>query len=156
METTSFEQLIHDTLYGRRISTNTGCFVVNTAGLELLSKPPSALPEIEACLIGIVVPGVTSSSKERFLGLDYLLGAYLTIGSKSDPTRIVEFLKTLPLELQAEAAAVMPIWFGQYQPRLSPPDLFVDFVRDSCNSGNELLREKAIRAMSFLKSRWQL
>ncbi|HVA46133.1 MAG TPA: hypothetical protein VNH11_07145 [Pirellulales bacterium] len=148
------DRLIVDTLYYRRPTPGDSCFVSNLAGMELLRCDSSALERIELVLRGLVAPPSASHVSDEFLGLDYVLGAYAVIGSRYNPGRIVAFMRTMPVVLQAEFVAVLPVFFGgsgdDYDFGVGPTAELVAFVDESRSSGAELLRTAAMRAIPFL------
>lgn len=174
MNSTLLGELVSDTLYYRRLDENANCLQHNVAGLELMQWNADALPVIEKTLIDVVGPLISKLedtprpstweevmrmpvSQHLFHGLSDLLGAYLLIGSRSDPKRITGFLRTLPLKLQANAIGVMPVFFQRtslLQERetndLKPPlnSEYLLYLKDTLQSGNQALREDAEWALS--------
>lgn len=166
-------ELVLDTLYDRRQSDRQGCFTVNRAGLSLLKSPLSIVPVIEQVLREIVEPalsgGRTESSQfpaldpmwndvirynpaaSEFPGLDYVLGAYLVLGVKLNPDRVVSFLSTLSAPLLAEAIQNIPVFFapkGQgYNPGIPPGHELKKFVQDMEKAEWEDVRTAAARVM---------
>jgi hypothetical protein len=147
------ESLIFDTLYYRRSSAD-GCLGVNSAGLGLLTQNADALSSIERVLVQTVAPKFDSGRSNDFLGLDYLLGAYLVIGSKYDAARAVSFLKALPMHLQAEAIANVPIFLDSERNKsvsgVIVANEFLTYLNDVCESKCDELRTASNRARSFL------
>lgn len=178
MASTAIEELVYDTLYFRRMIPDT-CLQVNLAGQELERQSAEVLPQIENVLSTVVAPvslqvpislqaptklpfpgsSDTSYEVDPFPGLSNLLGAYMLVGSKHDVARVVGFLRTLPLALQAKAVALVPVFFrkAKFRPQeketndlKEPPDEeLLSFVKEASHSENQALRESAVWTMSF-------
>lgn len=165
------EELVSDTLYFRR-TTPGACLQTNLAALELAQQSADALPQIEFVLGAVVAPGLTQIvsrlfpgsnegryEEDPFPGLSGLLGAYMLIGSKFDASRVVGFLRTLPVSLQAKAVALVPVYFrkGMFRPQEKdvndlkelPDEKLLSFVQEASQSENQELRENAKWVMSF-------
>ena len=160
----ALEQLVLDTLYFNRTNSGNTCLVTNVAGQELQEHSEPALSVIERVVDEVVRPVFSAAYEELyeevpglpgvychhpFNGLDDLLGAYLLIGSKYDVARVIRFLRTLPTALQAEAVAVVPVFFGK---RKIPDKELVSFISELLDSKDPVLREKAERAITFLQT----
>ena len=147
------ERLVVDTLYYRCPSSE-GCFAVNSAGMALIAQNADALLSMERVLVQTVAPKFNSGRTNEFLGLDYLLGAYLAIGSKYEPTRVVSFLKILPIYLQAVAITVIPIFLDSARNKSVSGVLVADeiltYLNEASSSATDDLRTAAKRAISFL------
>lgn len=154
MDNDGISHLILDALYYRRPTSGDSCLVSNVAGLDLLKADSSALERIEKILCDVVAPRTGSRVRDEFLGLDYLFGAYAIIGSRYDPSRVVTFVQTMPVPLQAEFVAVLPVFFrrceGAYSFGVAPAPDLLDLVEKFCSSETEALRKAAERAISFL------
>lgn len=145
--------LVLDALYYRRATPGDSCFVSNIAGLDLLRCDASVLSRIEKVLRTLVAPRSDSQARKDFLGLDYVLGAYAIVGSRYDPARVVDFIRTLPAALQAEFVAALPIFFrrddGEYSFDIPPASELLEFVDASRTAEVESLRRAASRASSL-------
>ncbi|MFO0967460.1 MAG: hypothetical protein U0793_18025 [Gemmataceae bacterium] len=167
------EELVFDALYFRRLHPDRTCLQTNLAAQELQGQSVAALPHIERVLTKVVSPASLEPPKRRslpgsgdmsyevdeFPGLSGLLGAYLVIGSKHDVLRVVDFLRGVPPTLQAKAVALLPVFFRKMKVRAEEKDVnslkdppakpLLLFVEELSRSENQLLRENALRAMSF-------
>jgi hypothetical protein len=149
-------ELVLDTLYDRKPSDRQSCFVVNRAGLSLLKGPEIVVPSIEQVLREIVDPAFSAERTQarRFPGLDYVLGAYMVLGVKSDPERTVSFLATLSAPLLVEAVKNIPVFFapegGGYNPGILPGHRLQEFVQGLSRSGSEDVRTAATRVTEWL------
>ena len=137
MNIATSEQLINDTLYLRRLQPNNSCLVTNEAGQELIQQPASILPQLEATIRDTLAPAFASSDTGRLLGSSDILGAYLIIGARNDASKVVAFLQLLPVELQAEAVGLLPVFFkrldGRYKYDTPIPSEFLDFASRHVN-----------------------
>src|ERR1700730_798336 len=98
MTTDAIRGLTEDALFGRRMYNDGTCFTHNIAGAELIRGTDAALPVIEDVLRDVVVPGFSSRD---FRGLTEVLGAFLVIGTRTDPERAFSFVRALPVPLHA-------------------------------------------------------
>jgi hypothetical protein len=160
----TIEELVLDTLYFRRTNPDASCLQTNVAGQELEQHSVEALPVIENILANIVGPRISESEvNETFHGLSGLLGAYIIIGSRSDVTRTIHFLSTLPTPLQAKAVALVPMRFrkakfrpqekGTNQLKEPPSEQLLSFVKESTLSHDKTLQDNAAWALSFFSNR---
>ncbi|MEM4204867.1 MAG: hypothetical protein QXS54_12435 [Candidatus Methanomethylicaceae archaeon] len=163
------EELVHDTLYCRRMVRH-GCFVHNAAAVELREQSADALPLIEQVLKSQVFPkiGLSNSPRarrkedEQFPGLGELLGAYMRIGAKHDAARMVSFLRSMPPRAQGLAIGMIPIefrkakcWPGEKpynDQKPIPPDELLAFVREALQSQDKKLRDTAAWTLSFYQN----
>ncbi|HLN27890.1 MAG TPA: hypothetical protein VK395_09105 [Gemmataceae bacterium] len=149
-------ELVFDTLYERKPSDNQSCFVVNQAGLTLLKSSESYVPLIEQVLRELVDPALSGdrSHTRTFPGLDYVLGAYMVLGVKANPDRVVGFLATLSAPLLVEAVKNIPVFFAPegegYSPGIAPSQELKKFVRELSKSESEDVRTAAARVMDRL------
>lgn len=150
----SLDKLIDDALFFRRYDDHGSCLFANKAAIELGQCPEEALSRIEQVISEVVAPVFESADDHAFVGLTSFLGAYLLIGSRSDPARVVVFIRKLPAKLQAEAVATVPIFFSRSNQKSQHETLINDvllaYVYDSTRSESTILREKACRALTFL------
>jgi len=168
-------ELVLDTLYDRKRSERKGCFVVNRAGLSLIQSDLSIVPAIEYVLKEIVDPALSGSQVEtyrlpgldplwadvmrynpassKFPGLDFVLGAYIVLGVKLDPERVVTFLSNLSTPLPSEAVKNIPAFFAPpgegYNPGISLGDRLKEFVQSLSKSESEDVRKAAARVMEW-------
>lgn len=163
------KNLIVDTLYDRAQAQAQAhsCFVVNESGMKLLKRGSEALPEIERVLRSIVDPRLCEdyrqspaskseienmfSEAKPFRGLNYVLGAYLVIGSKFDPRRLVEFLRSISEPLLLESLANIPVFFQKsaegFNFRIAPPKELIEFVESQLDSNSDAIRRAAARTI---------
>lgn len=152
-------ELVFDTLYDRIRGDQTSCFTSNVAGESLLQSPASILPAIEKVLRETVEPALSVSGTNKirdaalsqilgeysslgvqlvFRGLDYVLGAYLVVGARSDFARVASFLRTVSDTLLIEAISVIPVFFRRmddgYNFGVSPEGEVKKFVLDLAKS----------------------
>lgn len=158
-------ELVFDALYDRRSRTGSHCFVVNEAGMELFRENATILPLIEDVLQDIVegelvkepaAQDITDvfTQGDAFPGLDYLLGAYLVLGGKYDPDRVIQFLESRSDELKQRAIATIPVFFDKdetgYRFTIGPTQQLRDFVEKETHSNNVRLRQMATRVFHSL------
>lgn len=150
-------ELILDALYDRQPGDRKSCFVVNRAGLALLSGPAERfVPSIEQVLREIVAPAFSGigTQARQFRGLDYVLGAYMVLGVKLDAQRTVEFLATLPSPLLAEAVKNIPVFFAPegrgYNPGILLGDRLQEFVQGLSRSESDDVRTAATRVIEWM------
>jgi len=102
-------ELVEDTLFARRMHRDGfSCFTWNKAGIELMQASDSALPIIEDVLQGVVAPAF---GLKEFRGLTEVIGAYFVIGTRSNPKRTFEFIRSLPTPLMSDAVLAVGTWF---------------------------------------------
>lgn len=165
-------QLVLDTLYDRGSSNSQHCLSTNQAGLRLLECPPTVLPQIEQVLREIVNPVLSASITEKpknlaldrllgdftslveqthFPGLDYLLGAYMVIGAKSDFSRVERFLYSMSDPLLIEAISHIPVFFKrvncEYNCGVSPLGEVMSFLKHLVKSEKQAIRVAADRVI---------
>lgn len=166
-------ELVLDTLYNRRRSDGASCLTVNQAGLTLLKSEVSIVPVIEQVLKEVVDPAVAGNWPEgiklpgldplwsevirhdpavsKFPGLDYVLGAYLVLGVKSNPERIVDFLATVSPPLLVKTVLNIPVFFARegegYNSGVSPDGRLMAFVRSLLKDECEEIRIAAAQAL---------
>jgi hypothetical protein len=149
-----YKKLIDDALYFRRPQTIYTCLATNEAGQELTRQPAEILPLLERIIRETIAPIFAKSKEAHFPGLAHVLGGYLLIGARQNAPQIVDFLQHLPVELQSEAVGYLPIFFkhqgGRYHYDTPLPSEYLHFVKSASQSNVEILRGKALRALSFL------
>jgi hypothetical protein len=167
-------KLVLDTLFDLKSDTKNGCFVVNRAGTLLLNSPESILPVIQVILRDTVEPGLaefqqsTVSAKlanlldghsdlagaRVFPGLDYVLGAYLVVGAKTNPDRITKFLATVSTKLLINAISVIPVFFKRmrdgYNFGVAPDGVVLELVITLSQSGQADVKSIAARVLNQL------
>ena len=155
---TELEQLVLDTLHDRRRAATDSCLVVNEAGMELLASTAEALPVIERVLRTVVIPAMSEQKAEGlgFLGLDYVLGAYLVIGCKTGLDRTVAFLREIPHPLLIQAFSAIPIFFRRmkdgYNSGVPPAPYLVAFLHELSGSPQREVRDEARGTLEQLRS----
>jgi hypothetical protein len=171
------KKLVLDALYYRELQQSESCLVSNTAGETLRqSRSASILPVIEQVLQEIVEPALLEIQAKsaqmphldlsewdpifreiirydpvhsQFPGLPDVLGAYLIVGTKFDPDRMVHFLSTLSPRLLVEAIESILIFFSYpdegYDPGIPPSRKLIEFVKKLEHVEYEDLRSVARR-----------
>lgn len=150
----TIEQLVEDTLYGRRIAGQTGsCLVANEAGLELLHCDHNVSGELENAIRDI--DGALrerSATVGQFAGLDYVIGGYLVNAARHDSERAIQFMKTLCPVLLREFIANVPVFFRKmdsgYNFGVAPPKEYIEFAKHETDSENSDIAETAQRVVS--------
>src|SRR4051794_4960382 len=94
-----YENLIEDALYFRRVPEGRADLVWNVAALELQDQSAEVLPAVEQAIQTEIIPAFTDGTQDSLVGLSGLLGAYLFLGSKHAPDRVINFIKQLPTAL---------------------------------------------------------
>ncbi len=171
------KKLVLDALYFRELQKSESCLVFNSAGETLRrSSSASILPVIEQVLQEIVEPALLEIQarssqmpppdlsmwdpmfrkivcydpvRSQFPGLPDVLGAYLIVGTKFDPDRMVHFLSTLSPRLLVEAIESILIFFSPpdegYDPGIPPSRRLIEFVKKLEQVEYEDLRSVARR-----------
>jgi len=160
MSTEVIRQLVLDTLYGRRIggTERNSCLVVNMAGHELAGIGAQAILPIEGVLRE-VDQGIRTGTyrPDHFLGLSYVVGAYLVNAARDAPARATLFIDSLSLELVREFISYTPVFFRRlesgYNFGVAPPDEFLRFIETRCHSEDAMIAEAAQRAYDRLTKR---
>lgn len=105
------------------------CFTANRPGLELLAADGSVLGPIETTLLEVARGEHAATSP----GLDYVIGAYLVVGTKHTQGRIVPFIRSLPDSLLKRVLLNIPVFFrkveGEYNFRIPPGAELIEFLR---------------------------
>jgi len=182
MSDDALRKLAEDTLYKRRMHRDGSCFTWNIAGEELRTAPPDVLPVIEAVVRDVLVPALDlpedkefAESREalirivgprvgasvadqfghRFPGLTEFLGAYLVVGSHTDPERIFSFVRGLPSRLLGASISAVPIYFGEptgpNSVRVPPTAELTEFLQEMSSSQTELIRDAAMCAIDAVR-----
>jgi hypothetical protein len=151
------DELVTATLFNQiqQDASEKSCFSANRAGLNLLASTEEVLPSIERALLTVVEPTTMSGGSIRaFEGLDYVLGAYLVIGSKFSPARMIGFLEARSVAIQAEAIACIPVFFwiveGRYNFGTSPAKELLEYLDRARASTHGHLRSTAQRVSAIL------
>jgi len=116
------ENLAMKTLHGHRIAPVTSSFRANDAGIELSKSGVGALAIIEKVIKEKVIPrldiqdkvevshkiqedwgALMGNASHNFIGLNYLIGAYLVIGVRENTQEVFAFLEEQPKVIQIEA-----------------------------------------------------
>ncbi len=154
MTVNTIEQLVEDTLHGRRMASKTGsCLVANEAGLELLHCESNVSRELENAIRQIdTALREGSATIGQFAGLDYVIGGYLVNAARHDSERAIEFMKTLCPVLLREFIANIPVFFRKmesgYNFGVAPPKDYVEFAEDETDSEDSAIAEAAQRVVS--------
>lgn len=154
MNTGNLEMLVRETLHDSRArSKDTGCFVVNEAGIELAATGIESLGVIENALANTVIPVFNDDYRRRFPGIDYVIGAYLVVGSKYDPLRMVTFLRNQESRVVMLAIKRVPTFFrtredGTFNFGVAPAGELIEFVNEMAESIDSNIREAARRVKS--------
>jgi hypothetical protein len=153
------EEMAVDTLYFRRLNKDASSLQINVAGRDLEQQSIVAIPIIERTIRDIVNHTIRDTEDHPFHGLPDLLGVYLKLCMKHDRKRSVDFLRTLSPTLQAEAVALVPVYFRKQvcrdreketNDRKMPPSIeLMNYVREMTQSTHQMLRENAKWAASF-------
>lgn len=149
------EELVRETLFERRLIRQ-GCFVGNQAGRELIASSVAALPAIERVIRDSVEPGIAEgvATARAFHGLDYVLGAYLVIATKSAPERAVAFLTSSCVALQVAALGAIRTFFQRkgdgYNCGVAPSPHFRAFAQQLVRSNVGDLRSAAERTLRYV------
>ncbi len=150
------EELVEDTLQGRRIAGKAGsCLVANRAGLELLHWESDVTNELEDAIRKIDnAIRADSATVGQFAGLDYVIGAYLVNAARHDSRRAIEFMNTVCAVLLREFIASLPVFFRKvesgYSFGVAPPREYVDFVKRKMESRDSMIAETAKKVASRL------
>lgn len=149
---TEHQKLIHDTLYYRPPSNGTS-FVVNDPGIRLVSADASFLPAIKSAILEIA----PKNEWRELYGLNYLIGAFLVLGTKFAPDTLVPFIRTLPQAFIKEVITQIPVFFhkikisGRYNFEVAPAPELVVLAREFARSGDQALQKVAQRAVEMIK-----
>jgi len=154
MTVSTIDQLVEDTLHGRRIASKTGsCLVANEAGLELLHCELNVSYELENAIRDIdnaLREG--SATVGQFAGLDYVIGGYLVNAARHDSERAIQFIKALCPVLLREFIANVPVFFRKtesgYNFGVAPPRKYVEFAKHEADSEDSAIAETAQRVVS--------
>ena len=155
---TELEQLVLDTLYDRRKPKTDSCLVVNEAGIELLAGTSEALPIIERVIHDVVIPEFApgATGGDRFLGLNYVLGAYWVISRKVGSDRAIPFVRDLPESLIVQAVWAIPIFFRKmaegYNFGCSPGKPLMEFLNELNSAADPTLRGEAGIVLQQMRS----
>ena len=150
MPLTEPQQLIFDTLHYR--PPGASCFVVNEPGLRLISSNASFLPAIKTALL----EAAEDKNCRKLYGLDYVIGAFLVLGTKYAPDTLVPFILSLPQVFRKEVVAAIPVFFNKndrtstYNFSVAPARELVEFVKQlSCGEDSEL-QKSAQRVLELI------
>lgn len=141
--------LVRAALSYAEIRAHASCFCVNKAGLELIHSSAVALPVIEKVLQEVVDKErpTTAGPRSPFIGLNYVLCAYLFIGMKNDLPSVIAFLKQSSRPLLTEAIAGIPILFqwtkAGYNFGEPPSTALLQFLQQLAKEPDEAIRQVA-------------
>lgn len=153
-----FDQLIEDTLYGRRlVSYADSCFVTNESGLELLRCKEDILENLEKVLQKIDISlSAHPITIRQFIGLQYILGGYLVNAARHDPRRAVQFIQSLCPMLIQKFIAKIPVFFekknNKFKYGISLPQEYIELINSHINSERSEIAATAQRALEKLSS----
>lgn len=156
MNSTALNDRINKALWNRRDQPARSCITTNESGLKLFQCGDEVLPLIEDQLEQNVFSAARAREdlEAKFPGLAYVVGAYLVIGFRSQPERVISYLLASPEPLLAEAVSVIPIFFGvpkgpDYLIHEPTPRL-IDFLQQLTQHSGAVIREQSARALSRL------
>lgn len=146
----ALKQLALQTLYGDRIGPRGSCFRTNDAGIELAECGVDALPVIENVIETVVRPTLDDSTADDvgdFIGLNYLIGAYLVIGVRTNEQRVFDFIRAQPTSIQVEAINCSSTFFFKtadgYNFGVSPNERLLNFLNDAAQSPDKQIADLA-------------
>lgn len=152
----SMQRLVTDSLYERSLRTESH-FVFNVSGETLFSQGPDILPAIETVLSEDVLPAFVGGrdSEHGFGGLTYVLGAYLVVGMKSEPTRVLTFVRSLPVGMLTRTLGIVPLFFGKPRGERSlvvePTQEVIEFLIEMKTCGHKQVESAATRSFEMLQ-----
>src|SRR5678815_3004735 len=121
MALTEEQKLVRDTLHYRDPHVDGTCFATNAPGLRLVGSGPSFLPAVEAAL----VQAASNQDQQSDTGLDYVIGAFLIIGTKYDKEKLVPFIRSVPKIFMKQIILNIPVFFRKtrdgYNFGVAPP-----------------------------------
>jgi len=132
MSLTAQQQLIYDTLHYQR-PAGQGSFFVNEPGLKLISSDESYFPAIKAA---ILEASQQTGDPRQIFGLDYVIGAFLVVGTKYVPQELIPFIRALPKGFIEEVVRGIPAYFlklqntGKYILGVAPPHELIEFIME--------------------------
>lgn len=153
------DQLIEDTLYGRRLKGyDWSCLSTNEAGQELIRCTSNICDHLERALLRIDYSlKARSSNIRKFIGLEDVMGAYLINAARYNPSRAIQFIQTLSPLLIKEFISDIPLFFWKkndsYVFGVSIPPEYIEFVERSIQSENNEIAATAQRALEKLSSK---
>lgn len=136
-----------------------GCFTYNSAGCRLFECGDEIIPEIEAVLESEVFPEYLLDESDRldFLGLDYVLGAFLAVGFTSAPDRARGLIQRMPVDLLVRTIYMVPTFFGEPRGRefliFSPTEELMSLLRELSSSETRVVSDTATHSLQRLLKR---
>jgi hypothetical protein len=138
---TEIEQLINETLGGKRLHVATRDIATNAAGGELIDKSEQYLPELEAFIRQSARP--ESSNRPDQFGMEYVLGAFVVGSVRNNRQDSFEFMRSLPVDwLDAVIGSASTFFWTTrrgYSCGVAPNDALVTFVNWATGHENEAI-----------------
>lgn len=142
---TEIEQLIDETLGGKRMNVVSRDIAANAAGSELIDKSEQWLPELEAFIRQSARAG--SAKRPGQFGMEYILGAFVVGSVRNDRQDSFEFMRSLPVDwLKAVIGSASTFfWMTRrgYSCGVAPNDALLTFVSWATEHENEAIASLA-------------